>query len=202
MQRAARAVAVENSRLRSLLSRQGVSEDEIEKYLASPDEGCQTWRREDASQACSSRRVSTASEVFTENNPSCPSSPGETPADAGTLMCLKRFINKDGPHPFDSLEPHIDGSAPGLLTTKSCPPPKQPGSTVRTELPPLHTLSLSPHQMSRTVAAEAIAGAQGHSDEGLSRTVPGCVDSSSRFIRKTQVSSPPGFTKFMNWGGY
>ena len=191
MQRAARAVALENSRLRALLSSKGVSEGEVERYLASPVEGCQTRRPEVNDYCCGSegRPATGTPETRGQRTPSSPVSSSSTVTDTGAIMCLKRLVNDDGPHPFGTLE-----LQPAELTTRALTmdlqaqtQERESNTSPRTSLPPLHSLSLSPHEMSCTAAAEIIAGAHGHGDECLARLVLGCADSSNCVIRNTQV---------------
>lgn len=184
MQRAARAVALENSRLRTLLSNKGVSEDEVENYLASPEEQCEV---NDHRRATKGRPM--ASDTLGQRPPSSPASPTATITDTGAVMCLKRLVNDDGPHPFGTLE-----LQPSELTTRALKmdiqaqsQEREPNTSLRTSLPPLHSLSLSPHEMSCSAAAEIIAGAHGHGDECRARSELGCADSSNCVIRNTKV---------------
>lgn len=177
MQRAARAVALENARLRSLLSSKGVSGDEVERYLASPGEGCQALRRAETGGACCSRERSDAPEAIARHTSSSPAGSRVAAMDAFPLMSLKRLVNKDGPHPFDTLDRGPEHSA--TLAEKA---DIQKQSASESAAAPSKF-----HEMSCSAAAEIIADAHGHGDACLARTVLGCVDSSNCIIRNTQV---------------
>ncbi|KAL2109437.1 hypothetical protein VUR80DRAFT_2456 [Thermomyces stellatus] len=189
MQRAARAVALENSRLRALLHSKGVSDDEIERYLASPDRGCQPRRLEVNGHRRASKGGSGASEIRGQHNPKSPAGADGRVTDASAAMCLKRLINDDGPHPFDMLEPQSADLTSRALSMNLQIPSEERGSdtSAQTSLPPLQSLSLSPHEMPCSAAAEIIAGAHGHGDECLARSILGCAGSSHCVIRNTQV---------------
>ncbi|SPO00766.1 uncharacterized protein DNG_03514 [Cephalotrichum gorgonifer] len=194
MQRAARVVALENSRLRSLLSSKGVSDEEVESYLASPTEPRPTRRKEGRLPGGSlGRRSETPDDTAHSSGLNSPASSSCTPTDAGTLMCLKRLVNEDGPHPFSTLELQPANSTARQDTTN---PGARPAHTDATAVPPtnapailpsLHTMSLSPHEMSCNTAAQIIARAHSHGDERLARRNLGCADSSNCVIRNTQV---------------
>lgn len=178
MQRAARTVALENSRLRALLSSKGVSEVELEKYLVSPGEGFRAQQREPNDHHRGSKGRPTAADTIGNSAPSSPASSSGTATDTSAVMGLKRLVNNDGPHPFGPLE-----LRPAQLTTKALTinlqaqsRKREPNTSPYTSLPPLHPLSLSPHEMPRTAAAEIIAGARGHGDEWLARSALGCAD--------------------------
>lgn len=104
-------------------------------------------------------------------------------------MCLKRLVNEDGPHPFGSLET----SPNRTLSTDSRARLETPDSaastpdTEQTTLPSLRMMSLSPHEMSCSAAAEIIAGSHGHDDNSMARTALGCTGVSHCVIRNTQV---------------
>lgn len=189
MQRAARAVALENSRLRALLSSKGVSDYEVEKFLASSGEGSKAQQREVNSHCCGSEGSPTASDTPGQDTPSSQASANGAATDTGDAMCLKRLVNDDGPHPFRSLEPWPAARATQALTTgpRAQSQEQESNASTRTTLPPLHSLSPSPHEMSCSAAAEIIAGAHGHGDECVARSVLGCADSSNCVIKNTQV---------------
>lgn len=194
MQRAARAVALENARLRSLLASKGVSGDEVEKYLASPGGGYQSRREEGTERGCCHEKRPGGPEVVArDTTPSSLVSSSSTAADAGALMCLKRLVNEDGPHPFGSLETQLETSENRTVSTDSRARLETPDSaastpsSVQTTLPSLRMMSLSPHEMSCTAAAEIIAGSHGHGDNSMARTALGCTDVSHCVIRNTQV---------------
>lgn len=193
MQRAARSVALENARLRSLLASKGVSEDEVEKYLASPVEG-QSRREERTERVCCPERMPGGSEVVArDTTPNSPASTSSTATDAGAFMCLKRLVNEDGPHPFGSLETQLETSPNRTLSIDSRARLETPDSaastpdTEQTTLPSLRMMSLSPHDMSCSAAAEIIAGSHGHDDDSMARTALGCTGVSHCVIRNTQV---------------
>lgn len=176
MQRAARVVALENSRLRSLLSSKGVSEDEVERYLASPGEGCQAPRREAAGSGCCSEG-SGAPEDVAQRTSSSPASSRGAATEAGALTSLKRLVNERRPQPFDTLEREPERPATRARTAARQAQPSSESAPAPTSF----------HEMSCSAAAEIIAGAHGHGDACLARTVLGCVDSSNCVIRNTQV---------------
>lgn len=194
MQRAARAVALENARLKSLLASKGVSEDEVERYLASPGEGCQSRpKQETVRGCCPERRPGGPDVVARDTTPNSPASSTSTATDPGALMCLKRLINEDGPHPFGSLESQLETSPNCAQSIDSRARLETPDSTastppaVQTTLPSLRSMSLSPHEMSCNAAAEIIAGSHGHGDNSMARTALGCTGVSHCVIRNTQV---------------
>ena len=184
MQRAARAVALENARLKSLLASKGVSEEEVVRYLASPGEGCQS-RPE--------KRPGGTEVVARDTTPNSPASTSSTATDPGALMCLKRLVNEDGPHPFGSLETQLETSPNRTLSIDSrvrFATPDSAASTppaAQTTLPSLRSMSLSPHEMSCNTAAEIIAGSHGHGDNSVARTALGCTGVSHCVIKNTQV---------------
>ena len=193
MQRAARSVALENARLRSLLASKGVSEDEVEKCLASPVEG-QSRRKERTERiCCPERRPGGCEVVARDTTPNSPASTSSTATDPGAFMCLKRLVNEDGPHPFGSLETQLETSPTRTLSIDSGARLETPDSaastpdTEQTTLPSLRMMSLSPHDMSCNAAAEIIAGSHGHDDNSMARTALGCTGVSHCVIRNTQV---------------
>lgn len=193
MQRAARSVALENARLRSLLTSKGVSEDEVEKYLASPGEG-QSRQKEGTERGfCPEKRPEGPEVVTRDTTPNSPASTSSTATDAGALMCLKRLVNEDGPHPFGSLETQLESSPNRTLSTDSRARLETPDSAASTPdaeqitLPSLRMMSLSPYEMSCSTTAEIIAGSHGHDDSSMARAAIDCTGASHCVIRNTQV---------------
>lgn len=216
MQRAARDVAVENARLRSLLTQRGVSEDEIEGYLVSLKSGGESGfeaRRLvglGADGSGSSRRsISAASETSVPSaRGSISPGPGSRP-DRGSSgpMSLKHLINEDDPSTqglptLRALEPSPSSDAgalhPGygsLLAPRhtefhpfAASQPRSPASRDFGMSPPAtFSAASSPHEMPCNTAAQIIAGAQGHGDEQRARRAIGCQDSSECMVRNTTV---------------
>lgn len=210
MQRAARDVALENSRLRALLTQKGVSEEEVEGYLHSlkaGGEGIPDVLRSADGPGSSRRSISATSEasVPSARGSISPGPAGRTDRSSAGPMSLKHLINEDDstPHalpilrgperPLDPLGTFPPGYNPSMAPRHLEPHPfvTQPRSPTSREFGVLSPSSLSTapsaHEMPCNTAAQIIAGVQGHSDEGRARQALGCEDSSNCMVRNTTV---------------
>ncbi|PKS10687.1 hypothetical protein jhhlp_002443 [Lomentospora prolificans] len=213
MQRAARDVAIENARLRTLLTQKGVSEEEIEGYLVSLKAGGESAleaRRlagiaADGS-ASSRRSISATSETSAPSarasiSPGPVSRPERGPSGP---MSLKHLINDDDPSPHTlptlrAPEQPLDAEMLPLRYNPSTTPrhlephpyAAQPRSPTSRDFgissPYNFSAAPSPHEMPCNTAAQIIAGAHGHGDERRARQALGCQDTSNCMVKNTTV---------------
>ncbi|KAG7139059.1 hypothetical protein HYQ45_003858 [Verticillium longisporum] len=157
MQRAARDVAIENSRLRALLAQRGVTNHEIDTHLRYCEDGI-PWYNPNQYMASIPFAPSPAR---TETNSSSSPLHGMT-HDQPPLDPLSVLANASTHHDYVSR-------AFGELKAAATPTKYMAAEHNHATLP-----AASPHEMSCNAAARIIADMQGHSDDRRARTALGC----------------------------
>ncbi|KAM0268903.1 hypothetical protein ACHAQH_009863 [Verticillium albo-atrum] len=169
MQRAARDVAIENSRLRALLAQRGVTNHEIDTHLRYCEDGI-PWYNPNHYMAASIPFA--PSPARTETNSSSSPIHGMT-HDQLPLDPLSVLANASTHH--DYVSKAFAEPMPTAMPTKYMAAERNHHSAFPTA---------SPHEMSCNAAARIIADMQGHSDDRMARTALGCGASSRDCVVK------------------